>query len=179
MKLKLVAALSLAVLIAAAPSVRAGDWRTYTPLPADISVEEPRAEQGLDPKIAGLSGVWQGEWRSYGFGPLGDAVMVAGRRVTIVIERILGSTVAAIYSVESYGSYSKGGWARFLGRVEGKDRIVIRIQGDQETKITLRLVKENVALAELEKGSYYLKAHMERKGQGEEKAPVPADQSAE
>jgi hypothetical protein len=178
MKAKSCLAVALTLLVAAASVVRAGDWRTYTPLPADISIEEPRAEEGLNPKIARLSGVWQGEWPLYGVlrPPTGSGV---GRRTTIVIERISGPTVLAIYSVESYGSYSKGGWARILGRVEGKDRIVFRIQGQQETKITLRLVKENVAFAELEVGSYYLKADLERKGQGEERAPAPAEQPAE
>ena len=178
MKVKSCLAVTLMLLVAPVFVVRAGDWRTYTPLPADISVEQPRAEEGLDPKIAGLAGVWQGEWRPYGgLGWVTDST--AGRRTTIVIERISGPTVVAIYSVESYGSYSKGGWARLLGRVEGKDRVVIRMQGQQETKITLRLVKENVALAELEVGSYYLKAHLERKGQGEERAPAPVEEPAE
>ncbi|MGA2106343.1 MAG: hypothetical protein ABSH25_01735 [Syntrophorhabdales bacterium] len=173
MKVNRFVAVSLTLLIATAPVVWAGDWRTYTPLPGDISIEEPRAEEGLNPKIARLSGVWQGELRFYGLGSLTDSM--AGRRTTIVVERISGSTVAAILSVEAYNTYAKGGWERVLGRVEGKDRVVFRMERERETKITLRLLKDNIALAEWESGTYYLKARLERRGQSEERAPAPAE----
>lgn len=173
MKVNRFVTVSVTLLIATAPVVWAGDWRTYTPLPGDISIEEPRAEEGLNPKIARLSGVWQGELRVYGLGVLTDSM--AGRRTTIVVEKISGSTVAAIISVEAYNTYAKGGWGRILGRVEGKDRVVFRMEGERETRITLRLLKDDIALAEWDSGSCCLKAHLERRGQGEERAPVPAE----
>jgi len=80
--------------------------------------------------------------------------------------------VSAVYSVAPYNSYAKGGWQRVLGRVEGRDRVVFRMEWEQETKMTLRLVKANIALAELESGAHYLKAHLERRGQGDPSPPL-------
>ncbi len=174
MNVKCFQAVSFALFIAAASLVWAGDWRTYTPLPGDMSIEEPWGDEGLNPKIARLSGVWQGEWRLSGPRAL-VTDSLAGVRTTIVVERISGSTVVAIYSVGAYDTHAKGGWSRVLGRIEGQDRVVFRMGAGQQTKMTLRLLKDDVTFGELEFGSYYMRAHLERRGQGEETKPLPAE----
>lgn len=171
-------ALVFALLFLAAASVLwARDWRTYTPLPNDISIEEPRPDQqGLDPKITGLSGVWQGEWR---WSVAGDhTIGWSGQPTTIVIERISPSGVVAIFSWGQYGSFNKGGWERIMGRIEGGDRIVFKSRGSQETQMALRLSKEKTAVGELTSGGNFFRAILDRR-EWKEKQPQPSPKEEE
>lgn len=157
------------LLLAAASALWARDWRTYTPLPEDISIEEPRPDQGLDPKVARLSGIWQGEWR---WSVASDHTMGwTGQPTTIVVERISPSGVVAILSFGAYGSYAKGGWERIMGRIEG-DRVVFKLRGSQERRMALRLSKENSAFGEWTAGGDSWKAYLERR-ELKEKQPQP------
>jgi tetratricopeptide (TPR) repeat protein len=135
------------------------DWRTITPLPDDVVVEPIPSDSSYSPKIAKLSGVWYGEWRwSQSFSAGMEAL--AGVPVTFVIERFLGPSVQAVYSLGAY-ERSKAGWMRVLGVIEG-DRIVFTI-GPNKVKVTLRLRKENSAIGEWDGSGLSFKASLDRK----------------
>lgn len=139
-------------------SLAAQDWKNYTPLPDQINIEPPDAS--IPPKVAQLSGVWQGQLQS-----LGGKGAILSTSCTIVIEKIRPDGVSAIFSWGTWGGGGRmpPGWARAKGVVEG-ETIILTLGKDQEmAKFSLKMKDEKTAFGEYTKGALQSRGFFEKK----------------
>lgn len=131
------------------------NWKASTPFPSEIRIEPPAP--GLPPKVAALSGIWEGLW------DLGDKRYLP---TTIAIERLAPAELSAIYA---WGTAPWNpppemapSWRRVPGRVQGDTAVLRWGTPPKDFTVTLTLREDGRAFAEYTWTSLHATAVLEK-----------------